>query len=124
MQNSHLSSGTLKITTSRIDNIFNTISLILRKIFASAKTLAKLAGQLILTKYVIGDTVQLKTRFLYKSIQQSSSWGKTFNIGNCNDTVDEILFWKFNFVKYNNKVINYVLPRSFRLKYNWNCQRF
>ena len=65
---------------SRIDNILNTISLILRKIFVF--------------------------RFLYKSIEQSSSWDKTFNIGNYNDTVDEILFWKFNLVKYNNKVIN------------------
>ena len=33
------------------------------------------------------------------------------NIGNCNDTVDEILFWKFNLVKYNNKVMNcYTIP--------------
>ena len=102
----NLSSGTLKITKSRIDNILNTISLILRKIFVSARILAKLAGQLISTKYVRGDIVQLKTRFLYKYIEQSSSWDKTFNIGNYNDTVDEILFWKFNLVKYNNKVIN------------------
>ena len=63
-----LSSGTLKITKSRIDNILNTISLNLRKIFVSARILAKLAGQLISTKYVISDIVQLKTRLLYKSI--------------------------------------------------------
>ena len=57
----NLSSGTLKITKSRIDNILNTISIILRKIFVSARTLAKLAGQLVSTKYVIGNIVQLKT---------------------------------------------------------------
>ena len=84
----------------------NTISLILGNIFVSTRTLAKLAGQLISTKYLIGDIVQLKTRFLYKSIEQSSSWDKTFDIGNYNDMFDEILFWKFNIVKYNNKVIN------------------
>ena len=107
----NLSSGTLKITKSRIDNILNTISLILRKIFVSARTLAKLAGQLIATKYAIGDIVQLKSRFLYKSIEQSSSWDKSFNIENYNDMVDEILFWKFNLVKYNNKVMNcYNIP--------------
>ena len=39
-------------------------------------------------------------------LEQSSSWDKTFNIGNYNDTVDESLFWKFNLVKYNNKIIN------------------
>ena len=87
-------SGTLKITKSRTDSILNTI--FLRKIFVSARTLAKLAGQLISSKYVIGDIVQLKTRFLDKFIEQNSSWDKTFNIGNYNDTVDEILFWKFN----------------------------
>ena len=99
------------IRRSCIVNILNTISLILRKIFVSARTLAELAGQLISTKYVIGDIVQLKTRFLYKSIEQSSSWDKTCNVGNYNDTVDEILFWKFNLVKYSNKVINcYNIP--------------
>ena len=102
----NISSGTLKITKSCNDNILNIISLILRKIFVSARMLAKLAGQLISTKYVIGDIVQLKTRFLYKYIEQSSSWDRTFNIGNYNDKVDEILFWKLNIVKYNNKVIN------------------
>ena len=102
----NLSSGTLKITKSCIDNVLNTISLISQKILVSARTLAKLAGQLISTKCVIGDIVRLKTRFLYKSIEQSSSWGKTFNIGNYNDTADDIFFWKFNLVKCNNKVIN------------------
>ena len=68
--------------------------------------MAKLAGQLISTKYVIDNIVQLKTWFLYKSIEQSSSWDKTSDIGNYNDTVDEILFWKFNLVKYSNIVIN------------------
>ena len=64
--------------------------------FVSARNLAKLAGQLVLTKYVTDDIVQLKTRFLYKSIEQSSSWDKS--LGNCNDMIDEILFWKFNLV--------------------------
>ena len=64
--------------------------------FVSARNLAKLAGQLVLTKYVIDDIAHLKTRFLYKSIEQSSSWDKS--LGNCNDMVDEILFWKFDLV--------------------------
>ena len=90
--------------------------------------LAKLAGQRISTKYVIGDIVQLKTQFLYKSVEQSSSLDKTFNIGNYNDTVDKILFWRFDLVRCNNKVINCynipLVPRSFRRKYYRNCLRF
>ena len=81
----------MKITKSCIGNTLNATFLILRKIFVSARILAKLAGQLNSTKYVIGDIVQLKTRFFYISIEQSPSWDKTFNIGNYNDTVDEIL---------------------------------
>ena len=69
----NLSSGTLKITKSRIDNILNTISLIMRKIFVPGRILAKLAGQLISTKYVIGDIAQLRIRFLYKAMEQSFS---------------------------------------------------
>ena len=99
------------ITNSRIDNILNTICLILRKISVSARTLDELAGQFISTKYVIGDIVQFTTRFHYKSIEQSSSWDKTFSTGNYSDMVDDISFWKFNLVKYNNKVINcYNIP--------------
>ena len=50
---------------------------------------------------------QLKTPFLYKAIERSSSRDKTFNIGNYNVTINEILFWKYNNnVKYNNKIIN------------------
>ena len=51
----------IEITKSLIDKILNTISLTLRKIFVSARTLSKLAGQLISTTYVVGDIVQLKT---------------------------------------------------------------
>ena len=65
----NLPSGTLKINKSHIDDILNTISLILRKIFVSTRALAKLAGQLNSTKYVIGDVVQLSAGFLYKSIR-------------------------------------------------------
>ena len=58
------------------------------------------------SKNVIGAIVHLKTQFLCKSMEQISSWDKTFNTGNYNDTVDEILLWKFNLVEYSNKVIN------------------
>ena len=78
MQNSYLvRSSRCKSFISNFENhevshtdIFNTISPILWKIFVSARILAKLAGQLISIKYVVGDIVQLKTRFLHKSVEQ------------------------------------------------------
>ena len=72
----NISSGTLKITKSCIDNILNIISLILRKIFVSARALAKLTGQLNSAKYVIVDVVQLNTGFLYKSIRTKFFMGQ------------------------------------------------
>ena len=57
----NLPSGTWKITESCIDNVLNTIYLILSKIYVSARILAKLTGQLFSTKYVIGDIEQLRT---------------------------------------------------------------
>ena len=87
-----ITSGTFKIPKTCTENIFNINFLILRKIFVSARILAKIAGQLISTMYVKGQlkTIQFKARFFYKSIEQSSSWDKTFNIASYNDTVDEI----------------------------------
>ena len=49
-----LSLGALKITKSRNNNILNTVSLILRKIFVSARISVKLAEQLISTICVNG----------------------------------------------------------------------
>ena len=74
----NLSSGTLKITKSRIDNVLNTISLIFRKIFVSARILAKLAAQLISTKYVIGDIAQLKNSIPSQIYRKKFLLGQNF----------------------------------------------
>ena len=95
--------NTLKISSERIDSILFTIEFILSKIYVSARTLSKLTGKLISTKFIIGNIVQLKTRALYKATEKRLSWDKKFNIGNYNDTVEEILFWKFNIHNLNNK---------------------
>ena len=104
----NLSTGVLKITSAHIQNILNTIWVILQKIFVSPRNLANLKGQIVSTKYAMHDIVQLRTRFLYKSIERSPSWDKTFNISNFVDTLDEIMCWKFNLTKHNSKVINTV----------------
>ena len=56
----------------------------------------------------------MKTRALYKVIEKRLSWDKKFNIGNYNDTVEEILYWKFNIRNLNNKVFReYRIPSLF-----------
>ena len=84
--------------------MLSTIEFILSKIYVSEQTLSKLTGKLISTKFVIVNIVQLKTRALYKVIENR---GKKFNIRNYYDTVKEILYWKFNIRNLNNKVLEY-----------------
>ena len=109
-----LNNDTLKVSSERIDSILFTIEFILSKSYVSARTLSKLTGKLISTKCIIGNIVQLKTRALYKVIEKRLSWDKKFNIGNYNDTVEEILYWKFNIRNLNNKVFReYRIPSLF-----------
>ena len=52
---------------------------------------------------MIANIVRLKTRALYEVIEKRISWDKKFNIRNHNDTIKEILCWKFS-INLNNKV--------------------
>ena len=73
-----------------------------------------MTGKLISKKFIIGNIVELKTRTLYNAIEKRLSWDKKFNIGNYNDTVEEILFWKFNIRNFNNNVFReYKIPSLF-----------
>jgi len=100
-----LNTSSLEISSQRVTSIFNTISYLLDKKYISARNLAKLAGKIISTKFILGDIVQIKTRYIYQTIDNNISWDKNFNIIKFSDTVDEILFWKFNFIKLNKRAI-------------------
>ena len=52
-------------------------------------------------KFVLGETVQLKARFIYQCIETMVSWENKFNISICNKLVEEILFRKFSLRKLN-----------------------
>ena len=87
------------------------LDLFYQRIYVSTQTLSKLTGKLIPTNFIIGKIVQLKTRALYKVIEKRLSWDKKFNIGNYNDTVEEILYWKFNIRNLYSKVFReYRIP--------------
>ena len=52
-------------------------------------------------KFVLGETVQLKVRFIYQCIETMVSWENKFNISIYNNLVEEILFRKFSLRKLN-----------------------
>ena len=83
--------------------LLETVEYITNHPYVSARTLAKLEGKIITTKFVLGDIARLKTRFIYQCIESGVSWDKKFNINNYNKTVEEILFWKFNITKLSNR---------------------
>ena len=82
--------------------------------YLSARTLAKLAGKIISTKFVLRDITQLKARFIYQCIESRLFWDKKLNINNYNKIAQEILFWKFNIKKLNNKSLyKHEIPHLF-----------
>ena len=110
----NLNKGCLYVSNERISNLLETVKYITNHLYGSARTLAKLAGKIISTKFVLGDITQLKTRFIYQCIESRVSWDKKFNINNYNKMVEEILFWKFNIRKLNNKSLyGHEIPHLF-----------
>ena len=63
---------------------------------------------------MLGDIIQLKTRFICQCIECRVSWDKKFNINNYNKMVEEILFWKFNIRKFHKKCLyGHEIPHLF-----------
>ena len=92
----NLNKGCLYVSKEPISNLLETVEYITNHPYVSARTLAKFAGKIISTKFVLGDITLLKTRFIYQCIESRVSWDKKFNINNYNKMVEEIVFWKFN----------------------------
>ena len=103
---------TYSITEQRIDSLLDSINSILKSpSFVSARKLACVAGKIISTKFVFGNIVRLKTRFLYKAIESRISWDKKFSLVSFGEVVNEILFWKLNTKNLNKRpIIKYEIP--------------
>ena len=106
----------LRFRRQRISNLLENVEHFTNNPCISVRTLAKLAGKIISTKFALGDITQLKARFAYQCIESRASRDKKFNINNYNKMVEEILFWKFNIKKLNNKSLyGHEIPHLFIL---------
>ena len=65
----NLEKGCLNVSEERISNLLETVEYIANNPYISARTLLKLAGKVISTKFVLGDITLLKTRFSYQCIE-------------------------------------------------------
>lgn len=93
------------ITDTRIDSLLSTINFVLKNPYTSARNLSRITGKVVSTKFILGDIVRLKTRFLYKVIDDQSSWDSRVNILNFNEALKEIIFWRDNITSLNKKYI-------------------
>ena len=104
----------LFIPNERIISILSLAENLLRCPYTSARTLAKFAGKIMSTHYVVGNIVRLKTRFLYNMIDGRSSWDAKLNLFNFPRARDEIIFWHINLQSLNKKILKSIeQPQKF-----------
>lgn len=85
------------ITEDRIERLkssleFVHLKVMKNKMFFQVKELAKIMGQIISMKAVIGNTVRLKTRYLYDCIMSRASWHSKVKMSV--NAFNEIEFWR------------------------------
>ena len=69
------------IPTEKLSAIKSSIVLLIEKLpYTIARELGKTCGKLISTKFVLRDIVQLKTRNLYKAIENQPLWDSRVNL--------------------------------------------
>ena len=73
--------------------------------YTTARKLAKFVGMIISMKFVIGDIVNLKTRFCYQLIESRIAWDSPIKLFVNNEAIDEVFFWKHNLSNLNVKHI-------------------
>lgn len=65
------------------------------------RSIASVVGQIISTQAVFGDTVRLRTRYLYYCILVRSGWNSYIMLSQ--ESVDELQFWVNNLESMNEK---------------------
>ena len=87
----------------RIDPILWVVESILHSPIATARKLSKLTASILSTKFILGDIINLKTRYLYATIEERITWESKINILEHEEAFREILYWKENLVGLNKR---------------------
>ena len=86
------STNVLFIPKKRVDAILDKTALLLEKPYTSPRHLVELVGKIVSTKYILGDIVSLKSRYLYSVIEGRSSWDAKLNILNFPHAHEGVIF--------------------------------
>ena len=86
--------------------------------YSSARKTAEVCGKLIATKFILGDVVQLKTRYLHKVIESQTTWDYRVNLRHHKKAIKELTSWKDNLISLNKKALgNYSIPKTIIFTY-------
>ena len=101
----------LRVTDRRAGELLALIDgILLGMPYTTARRLSSLAGTIISTNLVLGDITRLKTRHLYRVIESAQTWDGRLRVNNFS-LIQEIIFWKFNFGRYNKRFLSdYEVP--------------
>ena len=86
-----LRQGVFSIPVERIEKLRNAIARLLSSGLASARSLAKVTGQVLSMSIAVGPVTRLRTRALYEMINSRLFWNQLLQI--TDDAREELLFW-------------------------------
>ena len=96
-----------RIPDNRVNSVLGRIGMVIKDLpYTSARTLAKVCGKIISTKFVLGNIVQLKTRRLYQVIEKAATWDGRVSLVHFPEAVSELFFWEKHFVSYNHRELS------------------
>lgn len=101
-----LNKNSYHVSSKRIQSLLDQCEKILSCQYTTARSLSRLAGKVVSTKFVFSDIVRLKTRFLYKLIDSQYSWDSFLKITDHEEVVKEVIFWRDNIKRLNKKPIS------------------
>ena len=111
-----LQKGIFSVTPARIDKLFALLEHISKEKLVSARFIAKLIGSIISMSLGVGPVCRLRTRMLYREVQEAVSWDKKFSISL--EAKEEVAFWYHCFHKYNGQPIWPSSPKISVLTYS------
>ena len=92
------------IPAEKLSDVKNSIVLLIDKLsYTTARELGKASGKLVSIKFGLGDIVQLKTRNLYKVIENQWLWNSRMNLTSYEKAIKELIFRKSNIKFFNKK---------------------
>ena len=78
--NLDLIKNTYSITQERVTSLLSSIESLLKRPYTTARSLCRLTGKVVSMKFVLLNVIKLRTRNLYRVIDEAFSWDGRINL--------------------------------------------